>query len=67
MSDFHNYVAGDLQSSLDRMTESKEQWEAIAHRLAAIVYETGCYTYPTYYDYLKMSGKKLKDDDVAKQ
>lgn len=54
MSDFHNYVASDLQASLERMTESRDSWEAMAHRLAKIVYDAGCYTYPTYLAYKEM-------------
>ena len=55
MSDFHNYVAGDLQISLERMTEQRDAWEAIAHRLADVVKAAGCYTYPTYLDYKKLA------------
>jgi hypothetical protein len=30
MSDFHNYVASDLQFSLERMTEDRDRWRKIA-------------------------------------
>lgn len=85
MSDFHNYVASDLQVSLDRMREERdnavaehakaelgrqymiakcadtedelERYKNMCDRLAAIVYAAGCYTYPTYLDYKKLTKK----------
>lgn len=56
MSDYHNYVASDLQLSLERMTQQRDEWQAIAHRLANIVKAAGCYTYPSYLDYKELAG-----------
>lgn len=32
----------------------RDEWRNIAHRLADIVKEAGCYTYPTYGYYLEL-------------
>lgn len=62
MSDFHNPVIQDLQTSIERITEDRhrlliqlQEYKNISKRLADIVYAAGCYTYPTYLDYKKLS------------
>lgn len=32
----------------------RDEWRNMAHRLAHIVKTAGCYTYPSYQDYLKL-------------
>lgn len=34
MSDFHNYIASDLQLSLDRMTEDRDRWRKVSEQFA---------------------------------
>lgn len=61
MSDFHNPIIQDMQTSIERITEDRhrltlelEAYKEISKRLADIVKAAGCYTYPTYIAYQEL-------------
>lgn len=54
-------VINDLQTSLMRMEEERDKWVAVADSLANIVYQAGCYTYPSYLRYLEAKGISNKE------
>lgn len=65
MSDFHNPIIHDMQTSIERITEDKHRllielqlYKDIAKRLADIVYAAGCYTYPTYLAYKELTNNE---------
>lgn len=46
-----------LQKKQEELEATIKEWQETAHRLASIVKEAGCYTYPSYLAYLEISKK----------